>query len=218
MDSKVVVTHNMQRISALLRGLGDKKSIQKAVSRSIKRTLTTVRKAAVQELRAKKLIKLSAAEAKQKIHLFNEAKAGKPVQNQYGKIWFGSKPESLGKFYAQRISAGRSHVIQRRNNRGGWEGVRLYKVKLNPWGQPYLKDPKRSFLVKRGKGSVVFQRLGHTRTPIDKLKGPSMAELVGQSGMIPNLAGIASRRYSEEFDRNVEFYAKKALERAKAFK
>jgi hypothetical protein len=217
--SKIVVTHNFQRLSAMLTGLGDKKAVQKAVSRSIKRTLITVRKVGSQEIRAKKLLKLSAKEAKQKVHAYDEAIASKPVAEQYGKIWFGGKGESLGRFYARRVVAGRSKSLMKQDKYGGWQGVRLFNVKLNTWGAPYLKTPERSFLsVKKG-GPVVFTRMaGAKRLPIEKQKGPGMSDLVEQSGIIRTLAATASRRYQAEFAVNVKFYAEQAIARGKSRK
>lgn len=217
--SKIVVTHNFKRLSALLTGLGSKKDIQRAVSRSIKRTLTGVRKVAGSEIRAKKLMKLKASEAKQKVHAYDEAIASKPVSEQYGKIWFGSKPESLGRFYARRIAAGRSAIVAGQKKDGSWQGVRLFRVQLNSWGAPYLKNPERSFIsLKRG-GPVVFARVaGAHRLPVEKLRGPSMATLVQESGIISTVERTAATRYATEFDRNVEFYAERALARAKAVK
>jgi hypothetical protein len=217
--SKIVVSHNFKRLEALLTGLADKKAVQKAVARSIKRTLTSVRKTGAQEIRSKKLLKLKAAEAKQKVHAYDEAKPSKAVSEQYGKIWFGSKGESLGRFYARRVAAGRSQVVMRQNKEGGWQGVRLYRVKLNTYGQPYLKDPSRSFVVDRKGGKVVFARdPGAKRLPVQKLKGPGMADLVQQSGIIRRLQAVARNRYEREFDNNVKFYAEQALARARAIK
>lgn len=217
--AKIVVTHNFKRLEALLTGLGSKKDVQKAVSRSIKRTLTTVRKVGVQEIKAKKLMKLKSSEAKQKVHAYDEAIASKPVSSQYGKIWFGGRGESLGRFYAKRVSAGRSKSIMGQKKDGGWQGVRLFRVKLNSYGAPYLKHPERSFISTKRGGPVVFARMaGAQRLPIEKLKGPSMAELVQSTGIINRLESTARSRYETEFDRNVKFYAEKSLARAKAIK
>lgn len=218
--SKIVVSHNYQRLSALLRGLGDKKSVQKAVSRSIKRTLTTVRKVAAQDIRAKKLIKISATQAKQKVHAFDEARANKPVEAQYGKVWIGSKAEPLGRFYARRVVAGSSKhpMLERQDKGGGWRGVRLYRVKLNEYGAPYLKDPKRSFISQKKKGPVVFTRQGKDRLPIEKQHGPGLAELALRTGIHRRMVQTAGARYQVEFENNVRFYAAKALERAKALR
>ena len=217
--SKIVVTHNFKRLEALLTGLGDRKAVQKAVSRSIKRTIKGVRKTAVAEIRARKFLKMSSAELKGRIRAFDEARASRPVEEQYGKIWIGSRPEGLGKFYARRIAAGRSSTLMRQNKYGGWEGVRLYRVQLNQYGAPYLKDPSRSFLVDRGRGKVVFTRVaGVKRLPVEKQKGPGIAELAANAGIHQRLASVASERYAREFDGNVKFYAERALARAKQAK
>ena len=213
--SKIVISGNMKRLNVLLRGLADKKAVQKAVARSIKRTLTSVQKTAASGIRAKRMLKLTAAQAKRKVHSFDESGPAKAVSRQYGKIWFGSNPESLGRFYARRVAAGRSHAIMRQNKYGGWEGVRLFRVKVNSYGQPYLKEPKRSFLVERGRGRVIFTRVaGVSRLPIEKQFGPSMAELVNSSGLIVRIRDVARERYEKEFESNVRFYTQKALERA----
>lgn len=218
-NSKIIVSGNWSRLSTLLTGLGDKKSVQKAVARSIKRTLTSVRKVAAQEIRSKKLIKLTSAEAKQKVHSYDESSGGKPVAEQYGKIWFGSKAESLGRFYARRIARGRSSVIMGQDKYGGWRGVRLYGVKVNQYGAPYLKNPDRSFLVAGKRGPVVFERLaGSKRLPIEKVKGPGLAELVEQTGIIRRVQSVAKDRYEKEFAVNAKFYAEQALKRAKTGK
>lgn len=217
--SRIVVSHNFKRLEALLTGLADKKTVQRAVARSIKRTLTGVRKVAASEIRAKKLIKIKASEAKQKVHAYDEASPSKDVASQYGKIWFGGKGESLGRFYARRVAAGRSKVLMKQDKYGGWQGVRLFRVKLNSWGTPYLKDPERSFISTKKGGPVVFARVaGSKRLPIEKLKGASMATLVQESGIIRTVEATARARYSAEFDRNVKFYAEKALQRAKSIK
>lgn len=217
--SRIVVSHNFKRLEALLTGLADKKTVQRAVARSIKRTLTGVRKVAASEIRAKKLIKIKASEAKQKVHAYDEASPSKDVASQYGKIWFGGKGESLGKFYARRVAAGRSTVVMGQDKQGGWKGVRLYSVRVNAWGSSYIKDPKRTFMVKKAGGPVVFEReAGSKRLPVQKLKGPGMAELVKESGIIRTLESVARSRYSEEFDRNVKFYAEQAIQRALAKK
>jgi hypothetical protein len=214
--SKIVVTHNFKRLETLLTGLGDRKEVQKVVARSIKRTLTGARKTAVAEIRARKFLKMSARELKSRIHLYDEARASKPVEQQYGKIWIGSRPENLGKFYARRILAGR---LNRQSESGGWQGVRLYRVQLNQYGAPYLRDTSRAFLVDRGSGKVVFSRIaGAKRLPITKETGPSLAELAANAGIPRRIADAASTRYLNEFDTNVRFYAERALARATAQK
>lgn len=213
-DSKIVITSNFTRLTALMHGLGNKRDLQRTVSRTIKRTLTTVRKEGGKQLRSAKLIKLTASQAKLKVHAYDEANAGKAIEAQYGKIWIGSKAEPLGRFYARRVSAGRSKVVMKQDRFGGWNGVKLYRVLLNQYGAPALKDPKHSFLSMRKKGPVVFRRLGQKRLPIEKQFGPGLASLVKQTGIMRSLATVAQNRYRVEFDRNVKFYAEKAIARA----
>lgn len=218
-DSKIVVTHNFQRLSTLLQGLGSPKEIQKAVARSIRRTLPKVQKAAFTMIQAKKLLKLKQSEVKTRARSYVQGNAGTPVEEQYGKIWITPRPESLGKFYARKVAAGRSETVQRQDKFGGWQGIRLYSVRLNQYGAPYLKDPKRSFIAQKKGGPVVFKRApGAKRLPIEKQKGPGAAELVEQTGIHRVLADVASVRYHQEFEHNVKFYAERALNRAKGIK
>jgi hypothetical protein len=215
-DSKIVVTHNFARISAMLTHLADKKAIQRAVARSIKRTLPSVQRAAFSEIRAKKLLKLGAAQTKKRVRSYAEIGAAKPVAEQYGKIWITSQAESLGRFYARRVYAGRSTTVMGQDKYGGWKGVKLYSVKVNSYGAGAIKDPKRTFLVSHGGGSVVFARMaGSKRLPVEKLKGPGMAELVRNTGIYQRLAQVAERRYATEFEVNAKFYAEQAIQRAK---
>lgn len=215
-DSKIVITHNFQRLSSLLKGLGSTKDVQKAVARSIRRTLPGVQRKAFQELRAKKILKLKASELKTRARAFTEGNASTPVSRQYGKLWITPKPESLGRFFPRRVAAGRSNTVQGQRNDGSWLGVRLHSVKLNQYGQPHLKDPKRSFIVDRKGGKIVFRRVSAKRLPIEKQFGPGLAQLVQQTGIITRIASYASRRYQVEFGKNVEFYAEKALKKALA--
>jgi len=98
---------------------------------------------------------------------------------------------------------------------GGWNGVQLYSVRVNTYGAPYLKNPDRSFLVKKGGGNVIFARMaGAKRLPIEKVWGPSMAELVAQSGILPSVAAKAQERYTTEFAANMEWFTDQAIKKA----
>lgn len=215
MASKIVVSHNFSRLTALMSGLGDKRSLQQAVARSIKRTVPSVQRAAFQEIRSKKLLRIKASEMKSRARAYLEVGGSKAVSQQYGKVWITPQAESLGRFYPRRIAAGRSQIVMGQNKEGGWQGVRLYRVKLNPFGQPYLKNADRSFVVDRGGGKVVFERMaGAKRLPIEKLKGPGMAALVRQTGIDRRLAQVAETRYRVEFAVNAKYYADRAWARA----
>jgi hypothetical protein len=217
--TKIVVTHNMQRISALLMGLGDRRSLQKAVARSIKRTLPSVQRSAFNEIRAKKLLRIKAGEMKLRARAYLNTGASKPVDSQYGKVWVTPKAESLARFYARRVRAGKSKHLFKQNEYGGWQGVQLFKVKLNAYGAPYLKNPDRSFLVPRGSGNVLYTRMaGAKRLPIEKQYGPGMADLVQETGIIRTMADVAERRYATEFESNAKFYAEQAINKAMRIK
>jgi hypothetical protein len=210
-DSKIVISGNFQRLSALLKGLGSKKDVQKAVARSIRRTLPSVQKRAFQEIRSRKILQLKQSEVKQRARAYVQGSGSTPVANQYGKIWITPKQESLGRFYARRVAAGRSEPL------GGGRGfrVRLYGVKLNEYGAPYLKSPERTFLVDRKGGKIVFTRVaGAKRLPLEKQRGPGMAELLQKTGIVSTLAEVARVRYAAEFEQNLHFYAERALARA----
>lgn len=206
--AKIIVAHNFQRLNALLTGLGNKREVQQAVARSIRRTIPAVQRTAFTEIRAKKVLKLKAGEMKLRARAYMEVGAGKSVDRQYGKVWVTPKAENLARFYARRVRAGTSIF-----------GTPLFKVKLNTYGQPYFKSQDRAFLVNRGSGQVLFARVaGAKRLPIVKEKGPGMAELVQQTGIINTMAKVAQTRYQSEFQHNVQYYAQKAIERAMASK
>jgi hypothetical protein len=202
--SKIIVSHNFSRLNALLKGLGDKRTIQQAVARSIKRTLPSIQRTAFTEIRSKHIMKIKASEMKLRARSYSVVGGSKSVAEQYGKVWFTPKEESLARFYARRVRKGTSIF-----------GTALYAVKVNQYGAPALKDPSRSFLVPRGGGAVIFARTTGKRLPIEKVKGPGMAQLVQESGIMSSLVQVAERRYEAEFAVNVKFYAERALERAK---
>lgn len=199
--SKIVVTHDLHKIGLLLQGIGGK-TIRQTVARSIKRTVTTLGKAASMEFRSRKLVKMKASQLKRRLRQYTNVGAAKPVEQQYGKLWITGHAESLGIFYARRRYAGKGKI-----------GTRLYKVQVNALGAPYLVVGK-AFLVKRGSGNVVFARIGNNRLPIKKQYGPGMAQVATESGIMPGLARVASDRYQKEFDTNLNFYVQRALERA----
>lgn len=203
--TKIVITHNFQRLTALFSGLGNKREIQQAIARSITRTIPAVQNVAFSEIRAKKILKLKASEVKQRARSYKNVGAGKAASEQYGKVWVTSQAESLGRFYAKKVRAGTSKLT----------GRPLFRAQVNSYGTPYLKNPDKSFIVKRGGGSVIFARVSGRRLPIEKLYGPGMSELVQQTGIINTMARVASERYQKEFEHNVRFYADRAVQKAK---
>lgn len=205
---KIIVSHNAKRLNVLLSGLADTKTVQAAIARSIKRTLPAIQKKGFQELRSKQVLKLKASQVKQRMRAYSVTGSGKPASEQYGKVWITPKPEGLAHFYAKRVRAGVS-IFNRP----------LYAVRLNSYGQPYLKNPGRSFLAGNKGGGVVFARMaGAKRLPIEKQFGPGLAQLVQETGILNSMEQVALVRYAEEFDHNVEFYVQRALDRALAVK
>jgi hypothetical protein len=212
--TKIIVSHNLLRVKALMQNLGDKKSIRQAVARSIKRTLPAIQRIAIRETRAKKMLKMSASDMKYRVRAYLRIGNHIPVDELQGKLWISPKEENLALFYSRRIVAGRSKSLAKR---GGWQGVRLYGVKVNKYGAPYLKNPKHTFQVLKGfrGGGRVFERLSSAkRLPIFSLDGPAVADLVQKEGIFAKIVDVATERYEREFLHNVDFYAKRAIARA----
>lgn len=208
---KIVISHNFQRLHALLTGLGDKRQIQKATNRAIRRTLPGIQRLAFTEIKAKRLLKMKASEIKLRARSYMNAGAGKPVSEQYGKIWITSKGESLARFYAKRVRAGTSKLT----------GSPLFKVQVNQFGASALAGKQdKAFLVKRsgGSGGIVFARIAGKRLPIEKLYGPGMTELLSTTGIFSRLVSYADVRFQKEFDDNLKFYAASAVQKANGVK
>ena len=204
---KIIISDDRARLKQLFSGLSDVKEVQKIVNRSIKRTMKGVQTFAIRELRARKILKMTPKKWKDDVRIYFGGGSSSPVAEQYGKIWFTSYGQPLGRFFAKRKFAG---IKQNKPAKG----IRLYSVTVNKFGAPYLKDPKRTFIKQNPKGPVVFFRQGESRTPITKLVGPSLSEILQSESMVKPLENYISTRYNKEFESGVKFYALKAIERA----
>lgn len=203
--SQIVISHDFKRLETLLSGLGSK-DLRKAVSRSIKRSIKTVGKVTSQQIRAKKLISMKAATLKSRLRVRDVTGSNKPIAEQYGELRISGRRESLARFYARRILAGKSALT----------GTKLYRVQVSGMGKPYL-DEKKAFMIWRGAGAskVILARVANTRLPVEKQVGDSVAALVDKAGMLPELQVVAIARYKTELEANTRYYVAQAVERAK---
>jgi Prophage minor tail protein Z (GPZ) len=197
--AKIFVRHNFSRVALALKGISGK-TLQKAVSRSIKRASKTVAKVASQEIRKRRLINMKAGTLKKKIKIFDHASPSKSVTAQYGEVHLSGRPENLARFYAKAVSAGK--------------GVK--RVIVSEKGRPYLEQDK-AFMVQRGTAAkkVILVREGAKRLPVHKLTGPSLGKLASDSGMLGQLQAVAEERLEKEVSHNLEFYLEQAVNRAK---
>lgn len=214
---QIFIRHNFSRIAIALEGVSGK-SLQKAVARSIKRVTKGVAKLASQEIRSRRLLNMKAGALKKRIRVFDHTGSGKSVGEQYGEVHLSGRPENLAYFYARRVSAGRSAVVQGQNKFGAWQGVKLYKILVSEQGRPYLEQD-RAFLLVRGAGAqkiILTREQGSKRLPVRKTTGPSVGKLASDAGLLPTLQAQAEARYEREFETNLAFYAEQAIERAKS--
>lgn len=213
-SNKVVIDQSQfKRMKTLLTGLGDKREIQKTIATSIRRTLPSVRKIAVSGMKSKKMItNIDADGYKRKIRSFLNVGGSKSAKEQYGKVWMTSYGESLARFITQVTAIPRKGA----NIKPG--GKPNFAFTLNSWGRPYLKNPERSFLVQKHGGNILFARVGSKRLPIEKLKGPSVSDLIQQGGILPLMVTQARTRYEKEFKQNLEYFTGRAIRGAKGAK
>ena len=204
---KIIISDDRARLKQLFSGLSDVKEVQKIVNRSIKRTMKGVQTFAIKELKSRKILKMTQAKWKDDVRIYFGGGSSSPVAEQYGKIWFTAYGQPLGRFFAKRKFAG---IKQNKPAKG----IRLYSVTVNKFGAPYLKDPKRTFIKQNKNGPVVFYRPSESRTPIEKLHGQGLSEIMQENNLIAPMENYISQRYNKEFESGAKFFALKAIERA----
>jgi len=215
-DFRIEINHNQELIKNVLENLSSEKEMRLAVNHSLKRTAKGVAMFAINSMNEKKVLRLNKARMGKAILTYFNGGASSPVSEQSAKVFFTSVGQPLGRFYARRVSAGKSKALMKQNKYGAWPGVRLFSVRLNAFGAPYLSDPKRSFIVQKPGGPLVFKRLSEKRLDIQKQLGPSLSDLIKSVGLLPSVEAYARDRYSKEITHNVKFYTERAIARALA--
>jgi hypothetical protein len=173
-----------------------KRSIEAAASSAINRTLTTVRQAAMPDLRTLYPgLKVGALKGRAKLVKATRAKLTGRV------IFRGSRIPMLGNFGMKRI---------------GRFGVRWTSL---PWkvetisgetvGQEWLQ---RAFVnkLKRGDRNAILVRVGNKRLPITVLVAPGLAEAVVARGILSAMNSKGSQVFRTNFARELAFRVKKA--------
>lgn len=220
MPTITVDVRNFKKVGILLRDISDK-TLRQAVARSIARTITTVRKEAVKEFRSAKLISMKSGTMKKRIRAYNHAKATSPVASQFGEVAISGKAESMARFFARETQLGTRVGFHGSRNGLYSVGSPIYAVQLSQIGKEYAAQYSGTpFFMRKGgmRVNAVMVREGSKRLPIQKMTGPSLGKLAQDHGLLKGLEAVAQRRYGEEFERNLNFYAARAIARAKAAK
>lgn len=215
--TKIVINDQFWKVEKLLGGI-DARAAKAAVSRSLSRAITGVAKAANKGIRAKKLVNMGVKALKRNFKVQKNIGRATAVSEMYASLTIAGKPLPLARFYARRISAGKSKSLMKQNKYGAWTGVNLYSVRVQVLGSSYIVE--RGFMLQKGKGGgkVILARLGKERKPVKKQFGPSAAELSQKSGLTTELLTVARTRFRNEMTRNMSDEVQRAIKKAQAAK
>jgi len=193
----IKITHDMARLPIWLNKVSEQ-AIKKATVRSMKRTITSVQTKSAKDLRGNGLIDMESKEIKTRMKLSSNYKAA--LEDLFAILTFRAKGEGLHKFFARPVIRNKRIAAQ----------VRVF-------GKTYIPGYNMAFMGKNTTGNkkLVFLRKSNPdgsfvgRTPIRKLWGPSISQLIEMTGMLTKLLNLAQTRYETEYLRNFNFYMEK---------